>query len=101
MSPYEPTWARFSLKDHGSAISGGRQAVQHCRHKSDYIYTRQKGKLQGRKGHVAIVQYLAEQLATGPCSQPPRILAPRKLHLNLGDLSAHLGVETEISMLKR
>lgn len=53
------------------------------------------------KGHVAIVQYLAEQLATGPCSQPPRILAPRKLHLNLGDLSAHLGVETEISMLKR
>ena len=53
------------------------------------------------KGHVAIVQYLAEQLATEPCSQPPRILAPRKLHLNLGDLSAHLGVETEISMLKR
>ena len=53
------------------------------------------------KGHVAIVQYLAEQLATEPCSQPPRILAPRELHLNLGYLSAHLGVKTEISMLKR
>ena len=38
MSLYELTWARFSLKDHGSAISGGRQAVQHCRHESEYIY---------------------------------------------------------------
>ena len=56
MSPYELTWARFSLKDHGSAISGGRQAVQHCRHKSDYIYTRQKGKLQGRKLRVFLTR---------------------------------------------